>query len=321
MSPIIVRTAQDLIPLTPILCGFHPSESVVMIAVGADGRAAAAVLDVPRTLREWSAARTSLGRSTAQLMHQISIDTLGVVVFSADLHNAEQFLTFLGDNGVGLPIFARVAAGPSEWVEVTDADTHERQPYLGTSAIEVEAVLAGVPLAVPTADELSTRVAPIPTPEAAQQFATRVAAVENPMSPALVRVWFDQWTLDGYPTLTDDQAADLAAAVQTHTGRDTAMIMMSRSDAEQHSHLWRDISARTAGTVAQPVLALSAMATWLNGYGRQARLINNRAKEECSGQPYGMQSILDELLDSGLGPDLWAGLRDSVRDGLDDETR
>ena len=128
--------------------------------------------------------------------------------------------------------------------------------------------------------------------------------------------WMGEWTADGHPRINKHDAAELTAAVQTVDVRDTAWCHISPTDARHHVNLWRDIASRADGTIALPVLGLLATAAWISGNGTLANITLDRADTTDGADTYSLTGLLHQLLQSGMPPSVWPGIRADLTEQL-----
>ncbi len=163
-----------------------------------------------------------------------------------------------------------------------------------------------------TREELAATVT-APHPDDASVFAAQVdhaASGENTISsPAGMAEWMNGWITDGYPRINSHQAARLTAAVQDIHVRDAAWCHITEADALHHIELWTQIAARVDGTKARPVLGLLATAAWIGGNGTLANITLERAKTTEEAAAYSLLGLLGQILDAGMPPTVWPGIR------------
>lgn len=327
---LTIATHTDLIEVLPLLTGYRPTESLVALFVDTTGRAPKAarfdltldpahLADMFMTLIEQS--QTSHDRA----------ESVHLVAYSEDHHTAVQTLLFITDNwaihtrthdtstGPGTVLGMIAAATADSWAAVNPDDPTEPTQWLpypaGTSIIAAEAVLAGAFTEYQSRNELAATVK-TPQPEAAAAFAARVAAISQPATIDTMIGWMGEWITNGYPSIDENEAAELTAAVQTVDVRDTAWCHISPADARHHVNLWRHIASRVDGTIARPVIGLLAAAAWIDGNGTLANIALDRADHTPGADTYSLFSLLHQLLRSGMPPSVWPGIRADLAEEL-----
>ncbi len=123
-------------------------------------------------------------------------------------------------------------------------------------------------------------------------------------------------------------ALQLAALVAAGSGRDLALVSISRDNADQHLQLWRSVVNQTPASGAEMPLYLAGMAAWVSGDGASAVVALERA-QAVAGPGIRPHALLDALIDQVVHPDTWSQLREqilsqtdpAVRRALDQPTR
>ena len=124
------------------------------------------------------------------------------------------------------------------------------------------------------------------------------------------------WITNGYPRINSREAARLVAAVQAIDVRDAAWCHITAADALHHVDLWRGIAVRVDGPQARPVLGLLATAAWIAGNGTLANLTLERAKTTDGAAGYSLFGLVGQILDRGMPPTVWPGIRADLADQL-----
>ena len=99
------------------------------------------------------------------------------------------------------------------------------------------------------------------------------------------------------------QIAELAVAVQDIRNRDQAWALMTRSTAERHFDLWREVMQSVPDALLPPVGALAAFAAWLSGHGVLASHAADRVL--AVDESHSMARLVVEALQASLNPNSW----------------
>jgi hypothetical protein len=316
----------DLLAMIPLILGFHPEQSLVLLTLGGGGTPFHARIDLPGD-------RAGLDVVTGQLVAAATrhgIERAVVVSYTALAEaggRAARHLTgALRRAGVRVPLTLR-ADGRRWWCESPgctgescpaegtpyDLQSHPftaqavldgkvvlasraevQQSLLGTDAGEIGAVAAA-------ADRHTDRMAaagrhPLGLPD--QAGLRRHLVAEGHWLGARVRRYLE----DGERLTADEVGRSLVAMVSVQV-RDVAWAEMRHHDAGRHVELWRDVVRRTPTDLLAPPAALLAFAAWLDGDGALAWCAVDRAQEADPG--YSMAGLVATALDRAVPPSTW----------------
>lgn len=292
-----VRHPEDLLAAVPVLLGFSPEASLVMLTFGGSvqfhGR-----IDLPRRPDHIDHCVESL--LAPAVRHEVR--AVAFVLYDAEpdlaVSLARRLAVRAGERGVHLAGCLSVLAG--RWYDPLDlhggppqgvpfsADDHE---------FRVRSVADGhVTLA--SRAELEATVAP-----AAEGVAETTAALADavPLRPAEIRVMLAA-ALRG-PRLTADRVASLLLALQAAPVRDEAWGRMRRDDAEAQVALWSDVVRRSPPHLVAHPAAVLAFAAWLNGDGARAWCALDRCFAHEPGHSLGL--LVAEMLEHAVAPVEW----------------
>lgn len=305
ISKISLRSFGDVVDLVPYALGFDPADSLVVLLTDTRGRLViTARMDLddarpPGNLEHlldgmWRQVPDGSGIIVAYtsdrydgwdlthraVAHQPAMIAQGLV-------DGDTWYTPDGDTG-RFDRYSRVAAGAT---------------YAGLSkAASRDDLVAGLTPRPDSPDldaHLTTIVAQLPRANQTADLATATTTVLNA-------------TL-GASTLTDVDALTLAALAHHPAARDTALLTITRDNADDHARLWRMVVARSPESVAAPPLFLAGMAAWISGDGASANIAHDLA---VTYTPDGMPTpvaILATLNATVTPPTAWDELR---ADGL-----
>jgi Domain of unknown function (DUF4192) len=329
---IVARRPEDVLATIPYLLGFHPHESLVVVALRQPRhRVVCAIrLDLP--------SRRSSPAVAAQLLvglRNCAASSALVVVYS-DTESPGRCVgrvvaASLRDGGLDVLALWR-ADGSRWWSYATegrpcrsggewgdrgcDCSSSEGTPYDNRyGPCSAQAVLEGMEV-LPDRVALARRVAPQPAEQraTAAELTARVRAdllaqssgqgqAAVVMAGQLVVERFVRTFLASPRPLSDVEVAELSVWLGHVDVRDVAWCLIDRSALAAHLDLWQQLTRRAApGFVAAPA-ALLAFAAWQSGQGALAQCALDRVFADDSGYSLGL--LIAEALADGLPPSSW----------------
>ncbi len=319
-----LRSPADVVSAIPYLVGFHPSESVVVLAAGGRDGAYAVRLDLT--------AQDVLVEHVAGLVARRDPPDVILAGYGPGERVTpvvERVRDRLGGHGVRLRDALRVEDGRFWSYLCSDPECCPPEGTyvdVGKSTIAAEATAGGL-VALPDRRELERVVEPVhgtemraATDRAEHRFAgwarQGVDAVPGRLVDEglpLVRHLIDR-AREGSGPPTDDEVAWLGVLLISLRVRDEAWVRMDDADLDAHVRLWQDVLRRVAEPYAAAPACLLAFAAWRAGEGALANVALDRALliDPC----YSMARLLHELFISGLPP--WSVPLNITPDELDD---
>jgi hypothetical protein len=309
MTGVNLTTPQDIIAAAPYLMGFHPDDSLVVMAITARRVAVMLRYDLPdsEAVKDRDPAGELADRLAVILAHYKtdSVVLLGygtadrarpalVAAISrlADLLTIREALLITGTRFWSL-LCAECC--PPEGIEFDSAAT--------VSAAQLT-TLGFAPLG--SRDALRASIAPlVGTAAQAMQAAVRRAAADLPPAGAdgpdsrhLARL---RELLAPTATLSDADAADLIVLLGYLRLRDEAWVLTEAGKPEAQVAFWTDITRRApASYIAPPASLLAYAAACMTGNGALARVAVERA---LAVEPdYNLAQLIQMMLDSGTEP-------------------
>jgi hypothetical protein len=320
---------EDLLGVVPYLLGFHPTESLVLLAIRRRRVELAARVDLPgaadsfTTMAQWpevvrrlaSAASTS-GPGEVVLIGYSTVE--GRAEEALDAAVAE-----LGD----LPVIEVLHADGRRWWSRRCDDSccpAEGTPYaVEESRLAAEAVLAGLsPL--PDRSALVEVVAGPPPDEVDDLVEEAIDALEQLAGlPRTARA--DEMRRrveaavvahrDGGSADPDRSSCLRLAALATDLDvRDVAWALIDPTTWPHHLALWTAVVRATPPPLAPAPLCLLGAAAWVGGQGALMVCAFTRALEVRPG--YGMARLLADLNTAALPPSLWQEVAGPLRESL-----
>lgn len=321
------RSVTQLIGVVPALLGFHPTESLVAIAVHGPRQRLGFRLRID--LPDLEHAAPAAEQVATHLVRQ-QPDGVILVAFAQSAATAdvliEQIIERLDQAAVDVAEAVR-CDGNRFWSYVCDRRDccpPGGRPYESDSnTLLAEAIYRGVEV-LPDRQALVDRFASTAgsrreamleatgSAHAKLQLAARGSA--NPQRDAdLVRAGLDKvlGIVDGCRAgrvITDEQVATLSVLATLVVVRDVLWARITRENAAEQLALWRDVAVRTVSPFEPAMFSLAAFAAWLSGDGSQAQCALDRAAQ--ADPDYSMAALLQSALSGGLSPQAWEGLDD-----------
>ena len=326
---LTVRSPADLINAVPYLIGFHPTDSIAVVATRAGRVIFAGRKDLPPP--EWTAAEArDDARQMAEIVARQDADAATVIgygevprVTSAVLRTAEAL------RRVGMPVLDELRVTDGRYWSYVCADPQCCPPD-GTpcapeqSAIAASATLAGQ-VALPDRETLVAQIAAVTgeervamTAATARAQARLGALLDRELHEAtfarLVRRAGRAAVRDAerhYRSgrrLSDDDAAWLGVMLIDTPVRDYAWERTGRQG--WRLTLWMDVVRRVEPAYVPAPASLLSFAAWRLGMGALACAAVDRALAQ---EPlYPMAKLLENALDFGLSPALVSGWPDGA---------
>ncbi|MCW2818800.1 MAG: hypothetical protein JWR42_1587 [Marmoricola sp.] len=315
----MARNGTDLVAMVPVVIGFHPSDSVVLLTFGPAGRTFHARVDLPVVREEQAEVAEML--LAPVLLH--GVGTVAVLIYTDDVEAAasqtEVLVSRLLEEGVGVVDVIRV--GDERWWSVGedgpgtayDLGSHRftaRHVFAGHRVHRDRAELADT--LVGTDDVDATAVA-----LAATRFADHLthAALGPDRTDGTAAVdvflctearWLQRrlraWVAGQDPVGATDAGRLLVLASLVPT-RDVAWAEIDRAGSCAHVDLWSDLVRRAPRDLLPGACSLLAFAAWQRGDGALAWCAVDRCLE--ADPDYSMAHLVAELLGAAAPPDVW----------------
>jgi hypothetical protein len=317
---IVARRPEDVLSIVPYLLGFHPRESLVLVALGRPRQRVVCAMRIDLPAPESASAVTE---QLLPALRNCAATRVFVIAYSDTDQPARSVAAAVARllAAAQLGVAAIWRSDGSRWWCCCESDPPcdpaEGTPYDGSdSPCPAEAVLNGM-VALPDRAALERLVAAPPEPQrtAMARLTQRMAAdLQGPRRAAralpslvvrgqreveqLVRAFVAQPR-----PLVDAEVARLCAWLRHVHVRDAAWCLLDRARLDAHLDLWQQVTSRAApGYVAAPA-ALLAFAAWLAGRGALAQCALDRCFAD---EPdYSLGRLLAEALAAGLPPSTW----------------
>ncbi|WP_405145680.1 DUF4192 domain-containing protein [Sphaerisporangium sp. NBC_01403] len=319
-SPILLTSPGDILGAVPYLLGFHPADSLVVIAFA--GRGARGRL---RVTTRWDLPFPSgaIERLVPLLRREEVTHTIlagfgeGALVTPA----VDEAVRLLGDAGIEV-IEALRAEGARYWSYVCKqirCCPPEGRPYDPVAGqVAAQATLGGL-VALPDRESLERSVAPArgaarvrmreATRLVAADVRSRLIGTPKPeevpgefVAEGLARV---RRSVEGFGTrgpLPDHEAARLGVDLAVIRIRDEAWTLMADDTQDTHVALWADLTRRLEPPFVPPVASLLSAAAWRRGDCALAGIAVERAL--AADPSYSMANLLAQGLQQLVSPEI-----------------
>lgn len=315
-----VRSIADLISVVPYLLGFHPTDSIVVIAFNDRKLVFAARVDLPPVGAPPADRRAAATHLSAVVGNQ-DAETVTIIGYGpADRVTPAVDAVSVALAGAGLGVIDVLRVTDGRYWSYT-CDNPECCPAEGiafepaTTQIAAAATVAGQ-VALPDREALQRQVAPVDgrvresMRRATDRAGERLAALLDAAPPddplgrrvlqrvgaVVVREAMDRHRDGGW--LTDDEVAWLSLLLAHIPVRDYAWERIGTE--EWHLALWTDVLRRAESEMAAAPACLLAFAAWRGGQGSLASVAVERALHAAP--DYSMALLMQEVLCNGIAP-------------------
>lgn len=301
---LVARSPEDVLALVPVLLGFHPSSSLVMLTFGAR-RPFHARVDVPRSRRDIAEVVDLLVGPVARE----GATSVVLVLYADDTPLVRRLLREVieGLRGHAVEVKEALRVCGGRWFPMLhhvrsgrlgmpfDISAH---PFLAEAVLRGEVMLdsreALARSLEPDADAVAALRGPLALldPPAPDQLAAETAWLRGVVAEGLAGV-----------ELGTDRIARLLADLTDPELRERVWTMLERPAAADHVALWtRVLRSAPEGFAAAPAMLLGFSA-WLDGRGALAWCALDRCFEEKVTDP--LADALAESLLRALPPCVW----------------
>jgi hypothetical protein len=301
---LVVNSPGELVAAIPHVLGFRPTDSLVVVPL-TEGLPVAR-LDIPEPGCSLEGFCDTLVGPYARNARTES--TVAIVCFTDDAVHASSISSELAQRFefVGITTKLRLSTSADQW---KDLETGIGGTLSEGAALRLasEAVMAGVPQPVATRAVLAASLVGDRTPLLDCLPAARQAAQAS--TPTIEQIWAarrcKQFEVDGI-ALSDPDGARILLALDNTSTRDALWEATTIHNASAHVALWSDLVRRAPEEVRAAPAALCGFSSWLKGDGARAWCALD---EVPAGRPYPLAAIVATLLQEGVNPREWAGVR------------
>lgn len=322
----VIRAASitEILGTLPVLFGFHPQESLVVVALeGPRQRAGFRMrMDLPPPGEQ-----DTLACYVADVLRHMGTRVVLLVAYAADPALADPLMEVCRDRLAldGVSIVEAVRSDGNRYWSYQCQDSAccpvEGTPFdAAASAGMALAVAEGVEV-LPDRDALAARLA-APDGETRERMEDAVAAAAAQMTSiaetmgaaeqtrmlaevgvALIKPILLRALSDPGAVLSDSDVADVCVWCSLVGVRDVAWAQMTRDNASASFAVWSQLARRTVPPFEPAVLALAGFAAWIKGDGAAAVCAVERA--EAAAADYSMTRLLRETLAGLVPPSVW----------------
>ncbi len=308
-SRYTARTPTDLVAMVPVVLGFHPRDSVVLLTFGAPGGAFHARVDLAlEVAAQEEVADVLLGAVTAN-----RVEKAAVLMYSDDVEAArtqgEVLLSRLLGAGVDVVDVLRVEEG--HWFPLFDDASPGTAYDLQTHRFTAQGVLDGHVVHRDRAELADSLVGgddedAVAVALAATRYADLLgSSAEDDLLVTEAR-WLQRFlrrALADRSVATSGDAGRALVLASLVPTRDVAWSEIDRTSAGEHVELWRGLVRRSPRHLLPGPCALLAFAAWQHGDGALAWCALDRCLEVDP--DYSMGHALADLLTGAVRPDVW----------------
>ena len=304
---LTARSPEDVLAMVPVVLGFVPEDSLVMLTFGAS-HAFHARVDLPTEARDLP----DLVSALLEPAVRHGVRRVLLVAYTGDVPLAERVTAHLraAFEGRAIEVLARLAADGNRWWQLPQRSREPGVPYdVSAHPFAAEAVVRGLVTHGSRAD-LSATLAPVPA--AVAEVERALAAGPAPVQPGQ-RVAEAAWAAGlvrrcaaSRTTLRAGPTARLLVGLRELTVRDAAWLTMSRESAQEHLSFWTGVVRRTPASHLAPPAAILGFAAWLSGQGALAWCAVDRSL--AADPDYRLAGLLADGLTGAMPPSTWDSL-------------
>lgn len=294
----VARAPADVLALVPVVLGFEPEDSVVMLTFGSEHQFQARLDLPPPGATDAEVAAVSALLVEPAVHHRVSRVLL--VLYSHDAHAARRSARSLVDafGAAGIEVLETIRAdGSRHWPAIGPGTG---TPYdVSAHPLRAQAVLDGR-VTHRSRDELAASLDPDPGRRAE---VARVLA----RTPALGADEVSALLADCLATGREPGPVEMAGLLQALVDprvRDVAWLSMTRADAVLHVDLWSQVVRRTPDERLPGAAAVLGFAAWLSGSGALAWCAVDRCLAVDPDHVLG--GYVAQLLERAVPPGAWA---------------
>lgn len=295
VSPTIfaAHSPEDLLAAVPVVLGFEPESSLVMLTFGGQQQFHARI-DLPDPGGVADCVETLLAPARHHGVARVVFLIYGDGVDLAGRLARRLMRDFRRE---GIEVVECLRASGGHWFLPLGASPTGGVAYdVAEHPFRAQGVLAGH-VTEPSRAALAARLDPDP---ALQRAVTRALRRAVPPSVDRVGTLVDS-LLDAPPTAED--IACLLLGISSLEGRDRAWSRMSREGAGAHVELWTAVLRGASGQMAAQPAALLAFASWLEGHGALAWCAVDRC---LAAEPdHRLGRLVAEVLERAVAPSRW----------------
>jgi hypothetical protein len=299
---LTARTPDDVLAAVPLVLGFVPEESVVMLTFGAQ-HPFHARLDLPRSARERRAAAEALVEPAVRHRVRRVLFVLYAVDATLARSCARALVRAFTRRGVDVLDVLR-SDGTCWFVLPLDPTATESSgtPYDVTGHLFTAQSVAAGRVTRASRAELAASVAPDVAAARAVGAAARAGGSADGTDVGWVRATVARLAAGDDPP-DPATSARLLVALREPGPRDAVLAAVDREEAGRRLPMWSALVRSAPADLVAPVASVLAFHAWLAGDGALAWCALERAAE---GEPScSLADVVAEALEQALPPSLW----------------
>lgn len=303
LERLTIATTTDLVEILPMLLGFHPEESLVVVAVDANQVVVTARTDLPGPT-------STLSPALGQLWARFPSACFVFIGLSSRPHRAWEALRALdADLPEGTQRRYLVADG-ERWYEAPTDPTGTPYDRVGNVHL-ARAAFGGRPVRS-SRDELTALLEPAWSPADVRAALVRVEARLGGVRDLRARAdaLLAAHTLEG-PDLTLDDATLLCLASHDQDFLDAHLWALTKDTAATHQRLWLQVVRGSVPACSGGALIGLGISAWLAGEGAVHTVCLEKLGRVAG--PPDWVDLLDLINTAALSPDDWETLREQRR--------
>ncbi|HET9420746.1 MAG TPA: DUF4192 domain-containing protein [Nocardioides sp.] len=303
-TSLVASTPEDLLAMVPIVIGFAPSESVVMLTFEA-AHCFHARVDLPSRADDIA----DLVEALLEPARRNRVRRVVFVFYADDPGRVARAWRGLrgGCKQAGIDVLEALRVDGRRWFPLLGGDKRVRElgvPYdISAHRFAAQAVVDGR-VTHASRDELAALLDA--DPERAAAVAGLVDSRPDPTDLRDEGEWVDglvRTNTTAGTSPSDAEVARLLRALVHKRLRDAAWSSLTRTGAQRHVDLWLDVLRRTPTPYTPPVATLLGFAAWQNGHGALAWCAVDRCAEVDP--DYTLMTYLASALTHALPPSAW----------------
>lgn len=318
-SAFIARTPTDLVAIVPVVLGFHPQDSVVLLTFGESGSSFHARVDLPVEVSEQEeVVGVLVGAVLANDVRRVA-----VLLYTDDFGAAESQGVLLTDRlrDLDVEVIEVLRVDDDQWHPVPDLGGPGTAYELQTHPFTAQRVFQGQVVHRDRAELADSLVGTDEDDaEAVALAATRFADLalgwgrDDAPARALLRDearWLQRCVRGQVANphhLPTAAAGRLLVLTSLVPARDVAWAEITRETSADHVELWRNLVRRSPRDLLPGVTSLLAFAAWQHGDGALAWCAIDRCLDVDP--DYSMAHCVAELLTRAVPPRVWEGIRE-----------
>jgi hypothetical protein len=312
----VARTATDLVAMVPLVLGFHPQDSVVLLTFGGP-RSFHARVDLPLGLEEQQEVAATLARAAVRN----EVGSAAVLLYTDDVAaaQAQAQLLVAALRGAGRPVVDALRVEEGRWFPVPE-DGATGTPYdLRAHPFTAQRVFEGHVVqsdrealegTLRPGDPSDRRAVMVAATAFADRLVWRVGQCTDEQARRELLVGEARWLqglvrghVAGGELLEVADAGRTLVLLSQLELRDVAWSELDRRTAERHVELWRDLVRRAPDDLLPAPAALLAFSAWQAGHGALAWCAVDRCLDQDP--DYSLATIVGDLLAQAVPPQAW----------------